>query len=170
MGEDGSERLDVLPAQFRVIVTRRPKYACRACEGTVVQAPAPARLIEAGIPTENLAAHVLVSKYADHLPLYRQAQIYARQGIELDRSTLADWVGRAAALLAPVQARLFEILKASPKLFADETRCPVLRLISAKNDPAKRRLRDYLLAQSDKRLKESLGLSDGDLRALRGTR
>ena len=126
MGEDQSERLDVIPAQFKVIVTRRPKYACRACEEAVVQAPAPARLIEGGIPTEGLIAHVLVSKYADHCPLYRQAQIYARQGIELDRSTLADWVGRAAALLAPVQARLFEILKSSPKLFADETRAPVL--------------------------------------------
>jgi transposase len=126
MGEDRSERLDVIPAHFKVIVTRRPKYACRACEEAVVQAPAPARRIEGGIPTESLIAHVLVSKYADHCPLYRQAQIYARQGIELDRSTLADWVGRAAALLAPVQARLFEILKSSPKLFADETRAPVL--------------------------------------------
>ena len=126
MGEDRSERLDVVPAQFKVIVTRRPKYACRACEEAVVQAPAPARLIEGGIPTENLIAHVLVTKYADHCPLYRQAQIYARQGIDLDRSTLADWVGRAALLLAPLQARLFEVLKASPKLFADETRAPVL--------------------------------------------
>jgi transposase len=134
MGEDRSERLDMIPAQFKVIVTRRPKYACRACEGAVVQAPTPARLIEAGIPTENLIAHVLVGKYADHCPLYRQAQIYARQGIALDRSTLADWVGRAAALLAPIQARLFEILKASPKLFADETRCPVL-------DPGRKRVK-----------------------------
>jgi transposase len=126
MGEARSERLDVIPAQFKVIVTRRPKYACRRCGDAVVQAPAPARLVEGGIPTENLIAHVLVAKYADHLPLYRQAQIYARQGVDLDRSTLADWVGRAAALLAPVQSRLFEILKASPKLFADETRAPVL--------------------------------------------
>lgn len=126
MGEDRSERLDVIPAQFKVIVTRRPKYACRRCGDAVVQAPAPTRLIEGGIPTENLIAHVLVGKYADHLPLYRQAQIYARQGVDLDRSTLADWVGRAAALLAPVQSRLFDILKASPKLFADETRAPVL--------------------------------------------
>jgi transposase len=134
MGEDRSERLDVIPAQFKVIVTRRPKYACRVCEGAAMQAPAPARLIEAGIPTESLLAHVLVSKYADHCPLYRQAQIYGRQGIELDRSTLADWVGRAAALLAPLQARLFEILKASPKLFADETRAPVL-------DPGRKRVK-----------------------------
>jgi transposase len=126
MGSDVSERLDVVPAQFRVIVTRRPKYACRACEEVVVQAPAPARLVEGGIPTEPTVAHVLVSKYADHLPLYRQAQIYSRQGINLDRSTLADWVGKAAFLLRPVHERLFERLKASDKLFADETTAPVL--------------------------------------------
>ncbi|WP_445819595.1 IS66 family transposase [Bradyrhizobium sp. ISRA442] len=71
-------------------MTQRPKYACRACEDGVIQAPAPARLIEGGLPTEATVAQVLVSKYADHLPLYRQTQIYSRQGIELDRSTLAD--------------------------------------------------------------------------------
>jgi hypothetical protein len=87
-------------------VTRRPKYACDGCIGRVSQAPAPERLIEKGIPTEAMVAHVLVAKYADHLPLYRQAQIYARQGITLDRSTLADWVGRAAFALRPVHARL----------------------------------------------------------------
>jgi transposase len=103
IGEDKSERLDIVPAQFRVLVTRRPKYACRRCEDGVVQAPAPARLIEGGMPTEATIAQVLVSKYADHLPLYRQAQIYARQGIELDRSTLADWVGHAAWHLRPLQ-------------------------------------------------------------------
>ncbi len=126
MGEDRSERLDIVPAQFRVIVTRRPKYACRRCEEVVVQAPALARLVEGGIPTEATVAHVLVSKYADHLPLYRQAQIYARQGVNLDRSTLADWVGKAAFLLRPIHERLFERLKASDKLFADETTAPVL--------------------------------------------
>ena len=81
IGEDVSERLDIVPAQFRVLVTRRPKYACRRCEDVVVQAPTPARLIEGGLPTEATVAHVLVGKYADHLPLYRQAQIYARQGV-----------------------------------------------------------------------------------------
>jgi transposase len=126
IGEDVSERLDVIPAQFKVLVTRRPKYACAACAGEVVQAPAPERLIESGIPTEALVAHVLVAKYADHTPLYRQAQIYARQGITLDRSTLADWVGRAAFALRPVHTRLFEQLKQSTKLFADETTAPVL--------------------------------------------
>src|SRR4029077_15975523 len=126
IGEDRSERLDIVPAQFRVLVTRRPKYACRTCEDGVVQAPAPARLIEGGLPTEATVAQVLVSKYADHLPLYRQAQIYARQGIALDRSTLADWVGHAAFLLRPVHERLLDKLKASSKLFADETTAPVL--------------------------------------------
>lgn len=91
IGEDKAERLDVIPAQFRVLVVRRPKYACRACEEVVVQAPAPARVIEGGLPTEATVAHVLVGKYADHLPLYRQAQIYTRQGVQLDRSTLADF-------------------------------------------------------------------------------
>lgn len=126
IGEDVAERLDIVPAQFRVIVTRRPRYGCRACEGVVVQAPAPARLIEGGLPTEATVAQVLVSKFADHLPLYRQAQIYARQGVHLDRSTLADWVGRAAFLLRPVHERLLGHLKASSKLFADETAAPVL--------------------------------------------
>jgi transposase len=126
IGEDVSERLDIVPAQFRVIVVRRPKYACRSCEDIVVQAPAPARLIEGGLPTDGTVAQVLVSKYADHLPLYRQAQIYARQGVPLDRSTLADWVGRAAFLLRPVHERLLASLKQSPKLFADETTAPVL--------------------------------------------
>ena len=126
IGEDVSERLDVIPARFRVLVTRRPKYACRACEEGVAQAPAPARLIEGGLPTEATVAHVLVSKYADHLPLYRQAQIYARQGIDLDRSTLADWVGHAAWHLRPVHERLLEHIRASTKLFADETTAPVL--------------------------------------------
>jgi len=126
IGEDVSERLDVIPAQLKVLVTRRPKYACAACAGEVVQAPAPERLIENGIPTEALVAHVLVAKYADHTPLYRQAQIYARQGITLDRSTLADWVGRAAFALRLVHARLLEQLKQSTKLFADETTAPVL--------------------------------------------
>ena len=126
IGEDVSERLDMVPAQFRVLVVRRPKYACRACEDVVVQAPAPPRLIEGGLPTEATVAQVLVSKYADHLPLYRQSQIYARQGIALDRSTLADWVGRAAFNLRPVHERLLGHLKASAKLFADETTAPVL--------------------------------------------
>jgi len=126
IGEDVSERLDIVPAQLLVLVVRRPKYGCRACEEVVVQAAAPARLIEGGLPTDAAVTQVLVSKYADHLPLYRQAQIYARQGVNLDRSTLADWVGRAAFTLRPVYDRLFATLKQSSKLFADETTAPVL--------------------------------------------
>src|SRR5271170_3525472 len=126
IGEDTSERLDVIPAQFRVIVTKRPKLACRSCAGIVVQAPAPARLIEGGIPTEAMVAHVLVARYADHLPLYRQAQILARQGVILERSTLSFWMGYAAAEVAPVVARLREMMLASTRIFADETVVPVL--------------------------------------------
>ena len=146
IGEDVSERLDVVPAQFRVLVTRRPKYACRACTDGVVQAPAPARLIQAGLPTEATVAHVLVSKYADHLPLYRQAQIIGRQGIDLDRSTLADWVGRAAFELRPVFDALIADLKRSTKLFMDETRAPVL-------DPGSRKTKTgyfWALARDDR--------------------
>lgn len=146
IGEDVSERLDVIPAQFRVIVTRRPKYACRACTDGVVQAPAPARLIQAGLPTEATVAHVLVCKYADHLPLYRQAQIMSRQGIDLDRSTLADWVGRAAFELRPVFDALIADLKRSSKLFMDETRAPVL-------DPGSRKTKTgyfWALARDDR--------------------
>ena len=101
IGEDLAKRLDVLPVQYRVIATHRPKYACRSCEGQVVQAAAPARLIEGGLPTEALVADVIVGKYADHNPLYRQSQALARQGIIIDRSTLASWVGYAAAELRP---------------------------------------------------------------------
>jgi len=126
IGEDVSERLDKIPARLRVIVTRRPKYACRSCTDGVVQAPAPSRLIPGGLPTEALVADVLEAKYANHLPLYRQAQIFAREGVHLNRATLAHWVGFAAAELEPLHARLVEMLKGSPKLFADETRCPVL--------------------------------------------
>ena len=126
IGADAAERLDVLPAQFRVIATKRPKLACRACPGVVLQAPAPARLVEGGMPTEATVAHVLVSRYADHLPLYRQSQILARQGIEIGREVLADWAGTAAMEIAPVVRRLHEILLASPRLFADETTMPVL--------------------------------------------
>lgn len=132
IGEDVAERLDVVPTTFRVLVTRRPRYGCRSCENAVVQAPAPARIVEGGIPTEALIAQVLVSKYADHLPLYRQAQIYARQGIQLDRSTLADWVGRAAWYLRPLRDHILERLRSSERLFADETTAPVL-------DPGRKR-------------------------------
>jgi transposase len=146
IGEDVSERLDRIPARLRVIVTRRPKYACRACTDGVTQAPAPARLIEGGLPTEALVADVLVSKYAWHLPLYRQAQILVTEGISIDRSTLGNWVGFAAFELAPLHDRLVAMLKGSAKLFADETRCPVL-------DPGRRRTKTgwlWALARDDR--------------------
>ncbi len=126
IGVDAAERLDVIPAQFRVIVTKRPKLACRACPGVVLQEPAPPRLIEGGVPTEATVAHVLVSRYADHLPLYRQSQILARQGIEIGREVLADWTGTGALEIVPLVRRMREILLASPRLFADETTMPVL--------------------------------------------
>ena len=146
IGEDRTERLDITPAQFQVIVTVRPKYACRTCEAGVHQAPAPAHLIEGGLPTEALIAQVLVAKYADHMPLYRQAQAFARLGINLDRSTLADWVGKAAFHLTPIVDRLAQKLKLSTKLFMDETVAPVL-------DPGRKRTkRGYLwaLARDDR--------------------
>ncbi len=126
IGEDRSERLDITPAQFRVLVTVRPRYACPKGRAGVVQEKAPPALIESGLPTEATIAHVLVSKYSEHLPLYRQAQVMARHGLSIDRSTLADWVGRAAFHLAPVVDRMAALLKGSGKLFMDETTAPVL--------------------------------------------
>ena len=126
IGEDVAEMLDYVPAQLRVKVIRRPRYGCRACEGAVAQAPAPERPITGGLATEALLAHVLISKYSDHLPLYRQSQILARQGITLDRSTLCNWVGRACWWLAPLHEVLLSTVLASPKVFADDTTLPVL--------------------------------------------
>src|SRR5271155_317231 len=125
IGEETSERLDVVPAQYRVIVTHRRKPACRACE-KMVQENAPDRLIKSGIPTEALVASVLVAKYGWHLPLYRQAKMLSMQGIDLDRSTLAFWVGYAAAELTPLYESLRRNLLASAKLAVDETPVPVL--------------------------------------------
>src|SRR3954462_11224327 len=102
IGEDASEMLDVVPAVLRVRVIRRPRYGCRACEGAVVQAPAPERPVTGGMATEALLPHVRVARYADFSPLYRQAGIFARQGFDLDRSTLCDWVGRACWRLEPL--------------------------------------------------------------------
>jgi transposase len=127
IGEEKSERLDVIPAQFRVIVTHRPKYACRECEQAVVQAPAPERLIKGGLPTEAMVAYVLAAKYAWHLPLYRQAQMMLlSQGIAIERATLAFWVGYAAAELKPLYLRLRELILGSVKIAVDETVAPVL--------------------------------------------
>jgi transposase len=126
IGEETSERLDVIPAQFQVIVTHRPKYACRACEQAVVQAPAQERLIKGGLPTEATVAHILVAKYAWHLPLYRQAQMLLAQGIDIKRAILAFWVGYAAAELKPLYLRLRELMLGSAKIAVDETVVSVL--------------------------------------------
>ena len=126
IGEDVSERLDVIPAQFRVLVTRRPKYACRRCSGAVAQAHAPEHIVPGGLPTERLIAQVIVSKFGDHLPFYRQADIYRRQGVELDRGTLGNWVGRACFHLQPVVTHMRETLRGTDRIFVDETRAPVL--------------------------------------------
>ncbi len=147
IGEDISKRLDVVPARYQVIVTRRPKYACRSCEDQVIQAPAPARLIEGGLPTERLVAQVLVAKYADHTPLYRQAQGFDRQGIKINRSTLAFWVGYAAAELRPLWSLMRDELLRSDRLFVDETRAPVL-------DPGRGRTKTgyfWAIARDDRR-------------------
>lgn len=136
IGHDESQRLDVVPAQYRVIVTRRPKLACRACHGVVLQHAAPERLIRGGLPTERLVAHVIDAKYHWHLPLYRQAQMLATHGIALDRSTLAFWVGYAAQELKPLWHRLRQLLLASSKLCVDETPAPVLDPGRGRTKPA----------------------------------
>jgi transposase len=126
IGELRSEQLDVVPAQLRVRVTRRPRYACRACESVMVVAPAPERPMDGGMATEALVAHVVVSKFCDSLPLYRQAQMLARQGVTLDRSTLSNWVGRACWWLTPLYDLVLSTVLSSTKLFADDTTLPVL--------------------------------------------
>ena len=125
LGEDVSEILEYVPARFKVIRQVRPKLACACCE-RIVQAEAPSRPIERGVAGPGLLAHVLVSKYCDHLPLYRQSEIYAREGVELERSTLADWVGGTSALLAPLVEALRRHVLSATKLHADDTPVPVL--------------------------------------------
>jgi len=124
-GEDVSEQLERIPASFKVIRHVRPKFACAGCE-SVIEAPAPARPIDRGLPGPGLLAHVLVSKYADHQPLYRQSQIYAREGVDLDRSTLAGWVGAASELLTPLVDEIKKHVLAAAKIHADDTPVPVL--------------------------------------------
>jgi transposase len=125
LGEDVAEQLEYVPASFRVIRHVRPKLACSCCD-VIVQAPAPSRPIERGIAGPGLLAHVLVAKFADHLPLYRQAVIYARDGVDLDRALLASWVGAASALLRPLVDAIRRHVLASTKLHADDTPIPVL--------------------------------------------
>jgi transposase len=125
LGEDVSEVLEYVPSHFKVIRHVRPKLSCACCQ-TIVQVAAPMRPIARGLAGPGLLAHVLVSKYCDHLPLYRQSEIYARSGVELERSTLADWVGQASALLRPLIDALSRYVLAAEKLHADDTPVPVL--------------------------------------------
>jgi transposase len=124
-GETVSKMLDYVPAQIRVLCVRRPKYACRGC-GTLHQAPAPEKAIAKGLATPALLAHVIVSRYADHVPFYRQAQILARHGVEIDRSVLAGWAGQACWWLEMLHGELARDVFASTKLFADDTPMPTL--------------------------------------------
>src|SRR5246127_4330314 len=135
IGEDVSRRLDVTPAKFRVIVPRRPKYAYRNRDG-VVQAPAPAHLIESGLPTEALLAQIAVAKYADGLPLYRQEAIYARGDVDLDRSLMAQWMGKVGFELQPLADYVLERIKQGERVFADETTLPTLAPGSGKTQKA----------------------------------
>ncbi len=120
LGEDITEELEYVPGRFVVNKIVRPRMACSCCEA-ILQAPLPSRPIERGRPGPGLLAHVLVSKYADHLPLYRQSQIYGREGIDLDRSTLADWVGKSTALLEPLADAIGKHVRNGDALFADDT-------------------------------------------------
>jgi transposase len=125
IGEDVSEQLEFMPEHFKVIRHVRPKFACGKCD-TVVQAAAPSRPIDKGAAGPGLLAHVAVSKYLDHLPLYRQSAIYARQGVDLERSTLAGWIGSISALLAPLAEAVGRHVVAGTKVHADDTTVPVL--------------------------------------------
>jgi len=125
IGQDEREVLEYVPSSFKVICHLRPKLSCRSCE-TIVQAPMPSLPIERGRPGPGLVAHVLVSKYCDHTPLHRQTVIYAREGVELDRATLADWVGQAEFLLSPLAEAIGRHIRAGSVLHADDTTVPVL--------------------------------------------
>lgn len=125
LGEDVAEVLEYVPSHFKVIRHVRPKRSCPKCQ-RIVQAEAPSRPIARGLAGPGLLAHVLVSKYCDHLPLYRQSQIYAREGIDLDRSTLADWVGSASHLLEPLVTAISRHVLQADKIHADDTPVPVL--------------------------------------------
>ena len=125
LGEDVSEVLEYVPDHFKVTRHVRTKLSCTKCD-CIVQAAAPSRPIERGVAGPGLLAHVLVSKYCDHQPLYRQSEIYARHGVDVERSTLADWVGGSAQLLEPLVEALRRYVIAASKLHADDTPVPVL--------------------------------------------
>jgi transposase len=125
IGTDEREVLEYVPSHFKVIVHVRPKVSCRACE-TIMQVPMPSLPIERGLPGPGLLAHVLVSKYCDHLPLYRQSGIYARDGVEIDRSTMAEWVGHMAFLFDPLAQSIARHVRSGAAIHADDTPVPVL--------------------------------------------
>ena len=125
IGVDEREVLEYVPSHFKAVVHIRPKMSCRACE-TITQPPMPSLPIERGIPGPSLLARVLVAKYCDHLPLYRQSGIYARDGVDIDCSTLADWVGKMSSLLKPLAEEIVRHVRAGESLYADDTTVPVL--------------------------------------------
>jgi len=125
VGEDVTEVLEYVPGRFEVVRHVRPAYSCAKCEA-MAQAPMPELPIPRAIAGASVLAHVIMSKYADHLPLYRQAEIYARDRLELDRSLLASWVGKAAWLLRPLAERIGEHVMAGSVIHADDTPVPVL--------------------------------------------
>ena len=125
IGEDEREVLEYVPSFFKRVVHVRPKMSCRGCE-TIVQAPMPSLPIERGRPGPALLAHVVVSKYCDHAPLHRQSAIYARAGVDLDRSTMADWIGYLAFLLGSLAEAIGRHCRAGPTVHADDTPVPVL--------------------------------------------
>ena len=136
LGEDVTEELEYVPGRFVVNRIVRPRMACSCCE-KIVQAPLPSRPIERGRPGPGLLAHVLVSKYADHSPLYSQSQIFEREGIDLDRSTLADWVGQSTALLDPLADAIGRHVLNGQAIFADDTPVKMLAPGSGKTKTAR---------------------------------
>ena len=135
IGQDVSEVLDYEPGSFHVVRHVRPKLACGGCS-KIVQAPAPSRPIARGLAGASLLAHVLTSKFADHTPLYRLCQIYARDGVELPRSTLTDWVGQSARLMAPLADAVGRYVLRAEKVHGDDT---PIRVLGGKGSKAQHR-------------------------------
>ncbi|MGF6313341.1 transposase [Bradyrhizobium sp. i1.8.4] len=164
IGEIVKEAFDVIPMQYRVKRIVRPRYGCRGCRQGVLQAPAPAQAIDGGMVTEALLAHIAVMKYGYQLPLYRQEQMFAAQGITLDRQTLASWMGRLAWWLKPLHALLRRAVMSYPRLFADETPLPVL-------DPGRGRTKvcQFWAIATDDRPWGGPGAAGSGLRVRRGS-
>ena len=126
IGETSSDRLSVIPVQYYIQRTIRPKFACRSCEGQIVQAPAPAHVVEGGLPTEALVAQILVAKHSDRTTLYTQVEAMARQGVVVGRNVVANWCGRGAGELKPIWSRMLDHMLADDHIYMDETTAPVL--------------------------------------------